>query len=720
MFDCSRRVCPLRAIEGQPNSSVQSCQMGLFGGDATSVRWLPVGPVTSMASDGTRVCARLSRGNSPSYLQLRQFVLYVVGMIADALSSDSSSADEVAKKGSFSRYAALLALLFVIRLGELAFSGRFSGTTWWWSFGVLSIVASGLTVFYARRSFPPVMVVLLAALAGGTAMMVVNSIPGMLIGLFIGLATAFDWSRRWSWAACRLAAVTVIPGVLVGLAIGFAGSWSTLIRVAAPRRIVVSLFVVALSIVLTVLLSSVLSRWRRPGLGRAALFAATIWLSLLATVPVGIEFDTWRRVRVARTSGLHVWSHSIFYDSNFNFRFPWPHELLTKGLSNAANIHTEFGLTSSQAAELTVFHDLESVYGGRWRNEDPATRAQLSWDGLSDLDLESLSYATIVNSNLDDQGLRAFADCKNLLHFNLQGNPKITDQSLEILSNMPFLSYLDLSRSSVNGSGLRHLHPKTKLSHLLLAETAVVDASIEQLSSIRSLVLLDLSDTRITGSNLWRLQIDDPVASGINTLRLSNSDFREENLDAIPCGTMLYLDGVSLTKSGVEDLVCLCSESAGIGVLSIRQTGLDDDAAVLLEHLDIHDLRIDATHLTDGSSPAFVYVQQLTLEYEIAEWLASGRTLEDLFHTYKSIRIEVDRLRRGRSIADPRLPLGAEVSLELSNIHVTRDMAKLLMSEPCKLINATIEGHDVQQTEFDGYEMPRFFPEEFAEPDSEE
>lgn len=679
-------------------------------------------PVENLTSVGWWVVGLevLNRRFVGSDLQLRQSVLYCVGMVSDAVSFDRSTAGHVERKVGYLRYAALLVLLLVIRLAELALAGRFSGTTWWWLFGVLSIAASGLTVLYARRSFPPVMVVLLAALAGGTAMMVVNSIPGMLIGLLIGLATAFDLSRRWLGLVCRLAAMTVVPGGVLGLAVGFVGSWSTLIRVPASDRPAASLIVMLLLIVLTALLSGMLSRWRTSGFGRVVLIATTMWLSALAAVPIGIEVDSRRRIRVARTMGLHVWSHPICFDSGFNLRFPWPHELLTKGLSNAASIHTEFGLTANQAAELTVFHDLESVYGGRRSHEDPATREQLSWEGLSDLDLESLSYATIVNSNLDDQGLMAFADCKNLLHLNLQGNPKITDRSLEILNNMPFLTYLDLSQSGVNGSGLRHLHPKTTLSHLVLAETAVVDGAIEQLSSIRTLVCLDLSDTRITGNELWRLQIDDPVASGIDTLRLSNSDFREENLEAIPCSTMLYLDGVSLTKSGVEDLVCRCAESPGIDTLSIRQTGLDDDSAVLLEHLDIHDLRIDATHLTVLSSPTFVYVQQLTLEYEIPEWLASGHTIEDLFQTYKSIRIEVDHLRRGRSFADPQLPISPEISLELRNIHVTRDMARLLMSEPCKLINVTIEGHDVEQTEFDGYEMPRFFPEEFSEPDSED
>lgn len=612
-------------------------------------------------------------------------------------------------RGNYLRYGIVLGAILATRPLELLFAGLLSESAWWlYGLSVVSMFAAYFTVTASRKHFPIPMVILLAALAGGVVTLVVSSIPGMIFGAVVGVLTAIPVVNRYSKWAARHVMLTVVPGALVGLSIGFAGSLSTVIRVPAEQRLAVSLVIACVMAVIAWLLTRLFQRWRPvQSVSRFWLSYLLLFFSGMIAVPFGIQFDTDRRIRTLNGLELYVWD-----DRPAEYSLP---QFLTCGFTDVVSLRLEKKLTGGQAQYFAAFHDIHSLYSAysdSYRGEvEPL-------DGFAELSLRNLAFMTLQRGRIEDDELLALAESHGIQHLNLRGNPGITDRSLSVFKAMDRLSYIDLSETGVQGDGLKHLNPAAPLSHLFLARTGVTDEALDAIPNFQMLQYLDLAETRVTGKYLWKRQLPDQMLPGLATLVLSDSDFDERYIDEIPAVSQLYLDGIPLSEDAIESLVCRYLGTGGLFTLSICRTGIPDRAALLLKDLEISELNIDATNLTDKVCPAFLTVEKLQLSYDWEPWQQAGGTAEQLVEHYQQIRRELSFLRRRSAVNDPRIPPNPEVSVLIRDVDVTSENVRAIASlRDCRLLDATVNGEELLQKDFDADEMHRYFHEELREVD---
>ncbi|MBX3444314.1 MAG: hypothetical protein KF774_18065 [Planctomyces sp.] len=101
-------------------------------------------------------------------------------------------------------------------------------------------------------------------------------------------------------------------------------------------------------------------------------------------------------------------------------------------------------------------------------------------DGLADLPLENLELLSLHDVDAHAANLQCLSRCARLKVFGLTGFPA-DDPLLQVLSGLPCLEELDLSRTAITDAGLDVFVPGPALRSLNLIDTTVSDAAAARL-----------------------------------------------------------------------------------------------------------------------------------------------------------------------------------------------------------------------------------------------
>jgi len=117
--------------------------------------------------------------------------------------------------------------------------------------------------------------------------------------------------------------------------------------------------------------------------------------------------------------------------------------------------------------------------------------------------LKKIFIGDAFEPNISDSGIYYLKNLTNITDLNLYGL-NITNKSAEIVKQMRFLTFLDLSYTKIdNFNGFGEL---SNISVLKLVGTKVSDDDIKYLKKLTSLKKLSISETRITDDGMQRLR----------------------------------------------------------------------------------------------------------------------------------------------------------------------------------------------------------------------
>lgn len=261
-----------------------------------------------------------------------------------------------------------------------------------------------------------------------------------------------------------------------------------------------------------------------------------------------------------------------------------------------------------------------------------------------------------------DDALRLF-DRLTAIDLNDKGNPHdkaykrnetLGDAWLVNLVNLPDLAYLDLSNTSVQGPGLKHVGALKSLERLNLTLTPITDPWLEQLRGLTNLRVLSLASAKCSGAgykflgNLKRLEtanfhtapVDDAGLAGISKvpsherLEIVHTHFTDAgaqalaklvNLERLQMGSRTATGAAVKPLTGLKKLreldlhdgqasvegVRHASEIQSLRVLRVYGPIKDEGAQPIARLKNLEILLVPGTQITDASLEAFAGLSRL-------------------------------------------------------------------------------------------------------------
>ena len=142
------------------------------------------------------------------------------------------------------------------------------------------------------------------------------------------------------------------------------------------------------------------------------------------------------------------------------------------------------------------------------RISDRGLRALKSAPAIEDL---NLFFAELIT----DEGASAVKSWKHLKRLNLRGT-KITDSTLEVLSAIQTLEWLDVGYAQITDTGLDYLSTLSNLRSLAMGGNKLTDNALQFLRQMPQLQYLDIGGTQRTDSGLWSLRL---TRAGVGAIR---------------------------------------------------------------------------------------------------------------------------------------------------------------------------------------------------------
>jgi Leucine-rich repeat (LRR) protein len=155
------------------------------------------------------------------------------------------------------------------------------------------------------------------------------------------------------------------------------------------------------------------------------------------------------------------------------------------------------------------------------RISDRGLAALKPMKGVEDL---NLYYAELIT----DEGMAAVKGWTRLRRVNLRGT-KVTDTTLEHLSGLPAIEFLDAGYAQVTDVGIEHLAQLSALKQLTLGGNKLTDMGLQALRQTPGIQSLDLGGQQRTDSGLWQVSVTDRGMDAIATL----SDLRHLRLHSL-------------------------------------------------------------------------------------------------------------------------------------------------------------------------------------------
>ena len=124
---------------------------------------------------------------------------------------------------------------------------------------------------------------------------------------------------------------------------------------------------------------------------------------------------------------------------------------------------------------------------------------------------------------------------------------KVADDDLQTLAGCKRLETLDLARTNLTGSGLKHLAGLTHLTRLILVNTKVTDSSMKPIGELKQLLELELQLTPIGDAGLSHLE----NLTKLRTLSLYGTRVTDSGMAAV--GRLIALENLNLGQTGITD-----------------------------------------------------------------------------------------------------------------------------------------------------------------------
>ncbi len=444
-----------------------------------------------------------------------------------------------------------------------------------WSSGAVFLglvpIVSLMAALAANRYFSPALTIPFAAVGGGTAGLIVNSIPGALLGAAIGTVVYSRALRRWISGALSILVKFGFPALLWGACVG---SVATNLFVRASDRAfllqlgLLILFLVGLSALLVgavrslhqhrgTLIQAIVGCILAGGLGLAIGPMANTYYRIYALSQVGDV--SWNPIPRFNGFGRSIWTiHGVYLDG----RTTDAHLRLLQGLPSITMVYVQDADLSDEA--------VAEVLGN----------------------LPELQLLEIKNVAISDKALASLRAATQLYQLRLSG-AKVTDATFSNLASNPILQVVDINGVTLKGQGLRDLAGSGRLRYLSIENAPLTDDHLAGLNGLQGLTTLHLGGTKITGSGLKHLA----KLPSLNSLMLINSPVDDRYLaDLNPTAfRFLDLDGVQMSDSGANALAAMTS----LRGLSLRRANLTDTQLQILSKLPpTTQLALDGRRLT--------------------------------------------------------------------------------------------------------------------------
>jgi Leucine-rich repeat (LRR) protein len=245
--------------------------------------------------------------------------------------------------------------------------------------------------------------------------------------------------------------------------------------------------------------------------------------------------------------------------------------------------------------------------------------------GLSNLRTLDLSSAKIGNDPADWSGLAVLGKLRQLDGLRLSG---VRDDALAALPQMDSLRRLDLTCSTITGSGFAALARFPNLRELALDRFTVTDDGLAQLRHVPQLHDLHLDTTPFRGDGFsWMY----PGSHGRTAADVTFTNDGLRHLKHMPNLRVLFLNEVAVTDAGlahlqhVESLECLAMQNAAItdaglvhlrGLLNLESLSFEGSKVTIDAADELHKLIPNCTSATTGAAAAWPFSRSVSIVNE--------------------------------------------------------------------------------------------------------
>jgi hypothetical protein len=119
--------------------------------------------------------------------------------------------------------------------------------------------------------------------------------------------------------------------------------------------------------------------------------------------------------------------------------------------------------------------------------------------------IEHLTWLRMRCTDPDEDDLAALAGMKTLQFLDVSDNPTVTDAGVAALAGLENLRYLNLTNTSVTGTGFKHRADMVSLYQLNLTDCPVTDESLAAIPHFPKLEELLIGGTEVTDKGLMSL-----------------------------------------------------------------------------------------------------------------------------------------------------------------------------------------------------------------------
>lgn len=172
------------------------------------------------------------------------------------------------------------------------------------------------------------------------------------------------------------------------------------------------------------------------------------------------------------------------------------------------------------------------------------------------LRMKNLKVLELVNTRIDDDGLRTLTGLKHVLALGLDESIQISDKGIRTLAAFDTLAVLSLNGLSITSESARSLSQLTNLRGLMLSKTKFDDAGLRQLASLKNLRVLQLEGTGVVNVGT------DLRFPTLEYLNVRNTDLTDNGLKHLSyCSRLRCLDvsRTCITKASIRTIASMQS-----------------------------------------------------------------------------------------------------------------------------------------------------------------
>jgi hypothetical protein len=170
-------------------------------------------------------------------------------------------------------------------------------------------------------------------------------------------------------------------------------------------------------------------------------------------------------------------------------------------------------------------HKLATIRAVRLGSPNEPQRKRLVDSDMSVLkQLPQLRELSIFLTSITDEGLKQIANCQDLRVLTFWNNPKITDASMQTISQLERLHSLEAGGPLCGDAGLAYISEMEELRELKLSDyrdtPGITDAGMQHIGKLTNLELLSLQNASITDEGLRHLE----KLKSLKTLNLTRTN----------------------------------------------------------------------------------------------------------------------------------------------------------------------------------------------------